>query len=209
MHILIREQLFYILIAVLGAFALISIVNLARTRRRRRIIMREADRLGLMVPGMPGYVPMRERPAFTKADGWRTPDWWEVEPDEEGGGRKKGGASGSGSGSGTGAGTGAGAGAAVEDAGEKSHTPGMSSPSPIAEKSELAEVDHVETDPRTLRQDTEEDPTGGEYGVRGRLELPPLDQLVSEFFWLHTRVPGVCTGWCRSGRARSSNGFDG
>lgn len=31
-----------------------------------------------MVPGMDGYVPMRERPALRKLDGWRTPDWWEV-----------------------------------------------------------------------------------------------------------------------------------
>lgn len=41
-------------------------------------MLREAERLGLMVPGMDGYVPMRERPALRKLDGWRTPDWWEV-----------------------------------------------------------------------------------------------------------------------------------
>lgn len=71
-------QLFYILIAVLGAFALVSLLNYVRTRRRRLIILAEAERLGLMVPGMEGYVPMRERPALRKLDGWRTPDWWEV-----------------------------------------------------------------------------------------------------------------------------------
>lgn len=49
-----------------------------RTRRRRLIVLAEAERLGLMVPGMEGYVPMRERPALRKLDGWRTPDWWEV-----------------------------------------------------------------------------------------------------------------------------------
>jgi hypothetical protein len=72
------NKLFYILIAVLGAFALVSLLNYVRGRRRRQIVLREAERLGLMVPGMDGYVPMRERPALRKLDGWRTPDWWEV-----------------------------------------------------------------------------------------------------------------------------------
>ncbi|CAK9783394.1 hypothetical protein CC85DRAFT_299163 [Cutaneotrichosporon oleaginosum] len=72
------NKLFYILIAVLGAFALVSLLNYVRSRRRRLIVLREAERLGLMVPGMTGYVPMRERPALRKLDGWRTPDWWEV-----------------------------------------------------------------------------------------------------------------------------------
>lgn len=71
-------QLFYILIAVLGAFVFTAVVNFLRTRRRRRLVFAEAARLDLMVPGLPGYVPMRERPALVKADGWRTPSWWEV-----------------------------------------------------------------------------------------------------------------------------------
>ncbi|GMK56629.1 hypothetical protein CspeluHIS016_0304690 [Cutaneotrichosporon spelunceum] len=77
------NKLFYILIAVLGAFALVSLFNYARSRRRRLSVLREAERLGLMVPGMEGYVPMRERPSLRKLDGWRTPDWWEVLEDDK------------------------------------------------------------------------------------------------------------------------------
>jgi hypothetical protein len=34
-----------------------------------------------MVPGIPGYVSMRERAnmKWTKADGTQNPDWWETE----------------------------------------------------------------------------------------------------------------------------------
>ncbi|WOO78962.1 uncharacterized protein LOC62_02G002500 [Vanrija pseudolonga] len=72
------HNLFYILIAVLGAFGVVSFINLMRTRRRRRLVLGEADRLGLMVPGMPGYVPLRDRAALLQADGWRLPEWWEI-----------------------------------------------------------------------------------------------------------------------------------
>ena len=42
--------------------------------------MREAQRLGVLVPGVPGYVPVRDRRSFmwTKSDGSTLPDWWEV-----------------------------------------------------------------------------------------------------------------------------------
>lgn len=42
--------------------------------------MREAQRLGVLVPGVPGYVPIRDRRNFmwTKSDGSTLPDWWEV-----------------------------------------------------------------------------------------------------------------------------------
>lgn len=35
----------------------------------------------MLVPGVPGYVPMRERQHMTwaRADGTENPDWWEVE----------------------------------------------------------------------------------------------------------------------------------
>lgn len=125
------QQLFYILIAVLGAFAIVSSGNLIRSRRRRRIVIREATRLGLMVPGMPGYVPMRERPAFVKADGWRTPDWWEVEPEKQSEEVESG----------------------ASDAVALGQTPGPS-----------------------LSQTTAPE---NEYGARGQLELPDLDDLVS------------------------------
>jgi len=41
----------------------------------------QARRLGLMVPGIPGYVSMRERQnmKWTKADGTQNPDWWEID----------------------------------------------------------------------------------------------------------------------------------
>jgi len=42
---------------------------------------KQARRLGLMVPGIPGYVSMRERQnmKWTKADGTQNPDWWEID----------------------------------------------------------------------------------------------------------------------------------
>lgn len=35
----------------------------------------------MLVPGVPGYIPIRERHAmnWTRADGSENPDWWEVE----------------------------------------------------------------------------------------------------------------------------------
>lgn len=41
----------------------------------------QALRLGVMVPGVPGYVPLQDRQALTwmKSDGNQLPDWWEIE----------------------------------------------------------------------------------------------------------------------------------
>jgi hypothetical protein len=78
------------------AFGIVSFLSLLRARSRRNAIVREvkpsfsisradadekARRLGLMVPGIPGYVSMRERAnmKWTKADGTQDPDWWEIE----------------------------------------------------------------------------------------------------------------------------------
>ncbi|WVQ79050.1 hypothetical protein IAT38_001143 [Cryptococcus sp. DSM 104549] len=92
------KNLFYILIGLLCAFGLISFISLMRARRRRHAIINEAERLGVMVPGVPGYIPMRDRRAmiWDKADGSKLPDWWEVE--------KAGSAAGVGAGAGTGGG---------------------------------------------------------------------------------------------------------
>jgi hypothetical protein len=51
-----------------------------RARRRRNQIFREAERLGVVVPGLPGYVPVRERQAlkWARSDGREDPDWWEI-----------------------------------------------------------------------------------------------------------------------------------
>ena len=45
----------------------------------------QAERLGVMVPGVPGYIPMRERNHMTwaKSDGTESPDWWEVQGKEQ------------------------------------------------------------------------------------------------------------------------------
>ncbi|KAK4687424.1 hypothetical protein P7C73_g2691, partial [Tremellales sp. Uapishka_1] len=74
------KNLFYILIGLLGAFGIVSFLSLLRARKRRRRIFAEAERLGLLVPGLPGYVPMRDRDqlTWTKADGTSSPDWWEI-----------------------------------------------------------------------------------------------------------------------------------
>ncbi|WVR03992.1 hypothetical protein IAU60_000991 [Kwoniella sp. DSM 27419] len=75
------RNLFYILIGLLCAFGLVSFLSLMRARRRRHAILREAERLGVLVPGLDGYIPLRERRhlGWTKADGSQHPDWWEVE----------------------------------------------------------------------------------------------------------------------------------
>ena len=76
------SQLFYILIGLLCAFGLISFLSLMRARHRRNQIIQEADRLGVLVPGVPGYVPMRDRQSLSmrwaRSDGTEDPDWWEV-----------------------------------------------------------------------------------------------------------------------------------
>ncbi|WWC60103.1 uncharacterized protein I303_102667 [Kwoniella dejecticola CBS 10117] len=81
------KNLFYILIGLLCAFGLVSFLSLMRARKRRHAIVREAERLGVIVPGIPGYVPLRDRRNLNwlKADGSNHPDWWEVEkvPGEE------------------------------------------------------------------------------------------------------------------------------
>jgi len=53
-----------------------------RARQRRNAIIREAQRLGVMVPGLPGYVPFRDRQnlIWTRSDGSENPDLWEVAP---------------------------------------------------------------------------------------------------------------------------------
>lgn len=81
--------MFYILIAILAAFALVSLFNFSRLRRRRRRIINEARRLGLIVPGMDGYIPMRDRQGFVKSDGWKVPQFWEVKRGEDGGERSE------------------------------------------------------------------------------------------------------------------------
>ncbi|WWC68826.1 uncharacterized protein I206_102761 [Kwoniella pini CBS 10737] len=75
------KNLFYILIGLLCAFGLVSFLSLMRARRRRHAIVREAERLGVIVPGVPGYIPLRDRRNLNwlKADGSNHPDWWEVE----------------------------------------------------------------------------------------------------------------------------------
>ncbi|GHJ86846.1 hypothetical protein NliqN6_3248 [Naganishia liquefaciens] len=55
------RNLFYILVAVLIVFLVVTLFSYIRTRRRRQIIEAEARRLGLLVPGMPGYLTERAR----------------------------------------------------------------------------------------------------------------------------------------------------
>lgn len=79
------RNLFYILIGLLAAFGIISFISLFRARHRRLRIAAEAQRLGLLVPGMEGYIPIRERrnmsgeARWRKSDGRVLPDWWDVE----------------------------------------------------------------------------------------------------------------------------------
>ncbi|WWC87675.1 uncharacterized protein L201_002566 [Kwoniella dendrophila CBS 6074] len=75
------KNLFYILIGLLCAFGLVSFLSLMRARRRRNAIVREANRLGVIVPGIPGYIPLRDRRNLNwlKSDGSNHPDWWEIE----------------------------------------------------------------------------------------------------------------------------------
>ncbi|OWT36367.1 hypothetical protein C362_06065 [Cryptococcus neoformans Bt1] len=75
------RNLFYILVGLLCGFSLFSFLTLMRARRRRRAVIDEALRLGVMVPGVPGYVPLQDRQALTwmKSDGNQLPDWWEIE----------------------------------------------------------------------------------------------------------------------------------
>ncbi|ORY27492.1 hypothetical protein BCR39DRAFT_469318 [Naematelia encephala] len=79
------KNLFYILIGLLCAFALVSFLSLLRARKRRRQIITEAERLGVLVPGIPGYIPVRERTtlSWAKSDGTQSPDWWDVASPEE------------------------------------------------------------------------------------------------------------------------------
>lgn len=62
-----------------------SLFNFSRLRRRRHRIISEARRLGLIVPGMEGYIPMRDRQGFVKSDGWKVPQFWEITRSEKGG----------------------------------------------------------------------------------------------------------------------------
>ncbi|WRT65510.1 uncharacterized protein IL334_002454 [Kwoniella shivajii] len=75
------KNLFYILIGLLVAFGLVSFFSLMRARKRRYAIVREAERLGVIVPGVPGYIPLRDRRHLNwlRPDGSNLPDWWEVE----------------------------------------------------------------------------------------------------------------------------------
>lgn len=77
------KNLFYILIGLLCAFGVVSFLSLMRARHRRNQIFREAERLGVIVPGIPGYVPVRDRQGmrWTRSDGRENPDWWDVEKD--------------------------------------------------------------------------------------------------------------------------------
>lgn len=58
---------------------IVRVLNLRLTRPQAR-------RLGVMVPGIPGYISMRDRAnmQWTKSDGTQNPDWWEVEAKSEG-----------------------------------------------------------------------------------------------------------------------------
>ncbi|ODO06163.1 hypothetical protein L198_01395 [Cryptococcus wingfieldii CBS 7118] len=74
------KNLFYILIGLLVIFAVFSFMSLLKARRRRRAIIDEAERLGVMVPGIPGYVPMRDRRGYQwlQSNGKQSPEWWDI-----------------------------------------------------------------------------------------------------------------------------------
>ncbi|BEI82519.1 hypothetical protein CcaverHIS002_0303870 [Cutaneotrichosporon cavernicola] len=151
------NKLFYILIAVLGAFALVSLLNYVRSRRRRVMVLREAQRLGLMVPGMEGYVPMRERPQLRKLDGWRTPDWWEVVED-----------------------------AKAQKAQRSPPTPSVEEKVKIRDIEHIEDVFHdtnttADREPAPTPQSMPPPPNtpapDADYGARGQLELGSIEQL--------------------------------
>lgn len=54
------KNLFYILIGLLALFGCISIASYIRARRKNQMIWREAERLGVLVPGMTGYYDGRD-----------------------------------------------------------------------------------------------------------------------------------------------------
>jgi hypothetical protein len=132
------------------------------------MIMREAERLDLMIPGMLGYVPMRERPAFVKSDGWRTPDWWDVRPDTEGEAPRD-------TGSGSDGANGSGGGKREEKNGDD-RSCAVTEPappySPTGRSSTLPPVTEDEAPVASSDLDS--------FGARGRVEVPDLDDLVSK-----------------------------
>nr|ODN85222.1 hypothetical protein L203_05175 [Cryptococcus depauperatus CBS 7841] len=79
------KNLFYILIGLLVAFSTTSFLVFMRARRRRHTIIQEAsflaERLGLIIPGMPGYISMRDRRdmMLREPNGKQSPAWWEIE----------------------------------------------------------------------------------------------------------------------------------
>ncbi|ODN80941.1 hypothetical protein, variant 1 [Cryptococcus amylolentus CBS 6039] len=79
------KNLFYILIGLLVIFALVSFLSLLKARRRRRAIIEEAERLGVMVPGIPGYVPLRDRHGYQwlRSNGKQSPEWWDISGDPD------------------------------------------------------------------------------------------------------------------------------
>ncbi|KAI5451853.1 hypothetical protein NCC49_001496 [Naganishia albida] len=76
------RNLFYILVGVLVVFLVITFLSFIRTRRRRQMVEAEARRLGLLVPGMPGYLTERARLAGAlrgeKKPAKDTPLMWDV-----------------------------------------------------------------------------------------------------------------------------------
>lgn len=54
------KNLFYILIGLLALFGAISVLSYMRARRKNAMIWREAERLGVLVPGMAGYYDGRD-----------------------------------------------------------------------------------------------------------------------------------------------------
>lgn len=150
-------------------------------RRRRRRIINEAVRLGLVVPGMEGYIPMRDRPGFVRSHGWKTPYFWEI---TRGAGAASA-ASPAGASAAPGLNTGGGLvspaergregevdddgpnGATSQDRLIDARVDAVGSPPPLVEAAHL-------TTPPIRPEGADED-----FGVKDLLELPPLDQVVS------------------------------